>query len=107
MSEKIEDRIKKLFDKASKRTEFHESSLKLQFTESLWALMQEDHATKKQMADRLGVSLPYMIRIMGWGENMTFRSMAKIAAKFNCRWELSLHRRKKEIWPNRKLNKLP
>jgi transcriptional regulator with XRE-family HTH domain len=62
----------------------------LKFTMRLHELMQEQGISKTELAKRLGVSQPYVTRVLKGGDNLTVGTMVKLARAVGASLQISL-----------------
>lgn len=62
----------------------------LKFTIQLHDLMEERGISKTELARRLGVSQPYVTRVLKGGDNLTVGTMVKIARAVGASLQISL-----------------
>ncbi|HHJ63501.1 MAG TPA: XRE family transcriptional regulator [Aquifex aeolicus] len=71
----VKDRIRKL----RRQPGYIYEGLKYDLSEQLYDLMKEKGLTKKELAERMGVSPAYVSKIFG-AENISLRTIAKVLA---------------------------
>ncbi len=52
---------------------------KIDITEQIWKIMEEEGISKSELAKRMGVSRGYITRILGGNTNFTLESLIKIS----------------------------
>ncbi len=70
---------KSLKEKIRKSESYWVEKSKLDFTGSLFAQMKSKNLTKSALARKLGLSAPYISRVMAGDENLTIESMVKLS----------------------------
>lgn len=58
--------------------------LALDFEASVFFELEKRHMTRKDLAERMGVSAPAVTKMLSKGSNLTLKSIAKIAAALGC-----------------------
>ena len=72
-------RFQKMVAEAEATPEFWAEGAILEFTEALWARMEEEGVSRAELARRLGTSKAYVTKVLGGNANFTLYSMAKLA----------------------------
>jgi transcriptional regulator with XRE-family HTH domain len=73
-----------------RKLEFAEERLIVDVAEKIWDAMQAAGVSKKDIADRLGRSKPFITQLLSGSRNMTLRSLADIAYSLGYRVQCSL-----------------
>ena len=71
----------------------------LKFTMRLHELMQEQGISKTELARRLGVSQPYVTRVLKGSDNLTVGTMVKLARAVGASLQISLQESEAESQP--------
>jgi transcriptional regulator with XRE-family HTH domain len=71
----------------------------LKFTIRLHQRMQEQGISKTELARRLGVSQPYITRVLKGSDNLTVGTMVKLARAVGASLQISLQESKAESQP--------
>jgi transcriptional regulator with XRE-family HTH domain len=71
----------------------------LKFTIRLHELMQEQGISKTELARRLGVSQPYVTRVLKGSDNLTVGTMVKLARAVGASLQISLQESEVEAQP--------
>ena len=79
-----------LFAEARGMPEYWEEGAILDFTEALYAAMEEQGVTRAELARRLGTSQAYITRVLGGHANFTLKTMAKLALALGMQLEVGL-----------------
>ena len=79
-----------LFRDARQRDEYWVEDAAVSFTVQLYELMKKRGISQVKLAERLGVSPPYVARILKGRENLTIASMVKLARAVGVKLEVSL-----------------
>ncbi len=72
-------RYRKMFEEARQSVEYWAEGSILEFTEALWARMEEEKVSRAELARRLGTSKAYVTKVLGGNANFTLYSLAKLA----------------------------
>jgi transcriptional regulator with XRE-family HTH domain len=72
-------RFEKMVAEAAARPEFWAEGAILEFTEALWARMEQEGVSRAELARRLGTSKAYVTKVLGGNANFTLHSLAKLA----------------------------
>jgi len=72
-------RFEKMVAEAAARPDFWAEGAILEFTEALWARMEEEKVSRAELARRLGTSKAYITKVLGGNANFTLHSLAKLA----------------------------
>ncbi|MEP7008738.1 MAG: helix-turn-helix transcriptional regulator [Acidobacteriota bacterium] len=73
------DRYRKMFEEAEQSVEYWAEGAIVEFTEALWARMEEEKVSRAELARRLGTSKAYVTKVLGGNANFTLYSLAKLA----------------------------
>ncbi len=73
------DRYRKMFEEARQSVDYWAEGAIVEFTESLWARMEEEKVSRAELARRLGTSKAYVTKVLGGNANFTLYSLAKLA----------------------------
>lgn len=79
-----------LIQDARSRDDYWIEDTILQFTMKLHGLMQEQGISKTDLARRLGVSQPYVTRVLKGSDNLTVGTMVKLARAVGASLQISL-----------------
>ena len=79
-----------LFRDARQRDEYWIEDAAVTFTVQFYELMKKRGLSQANLAARLGVSQPYVARILKGQENLTIASMVKLARAVGAKLEMSL-----------------
>jgi transcriptional regulator with XRE-family HTH domain len=71
----------------------------LKFTMRLHEVMQEQGISKTELARRLGVSQPYVTRVLKGSDNLTVGTMVKLARAVGASLQISLQESEAESQP--------
>ncbi len=72
-------RFQEMVAEAQATPEFWAEGAILEFTEALWARMEEEKVSRAELARRLGTSKAYVTKVLGGNANFTLHSLAKLA----------------------------
>ncbi len=72
-------RFQKMVAEAEATPAFWAEGAILEFTEALWARMEEEKVSRAELARRLGTSKAYVTKVLGGNANFTLHSLAKLA----------------------------
>ncbi|WP_144822390.1 helix-turn-helix domain-containing protein [Marinobacter piscensis] len=81
---------KSLKEKIRKSEGYWVEKSKLDFTGALFAQMKSKGMTKSALARKLGLSAPYISRVMAGDENLTIESMVKLASSVGGRLHIHI-----------------
>lgn len=73
------DRYRKMIEEARQSVDYWAEGSIVEFTEALWARMEEEGVSRAELARRLGTSKAYVTKVLGGNANFTLYSMAKLA----------------------------
>lgn len=73
------DRYRKMLEEARQSVDYWAEGAIVEFTESLWARMEEEKVSRAELARRLGTSKAYVTKVLGGNANFTLYSLAKLA----------------------------
>ncbi len=73
------DRYWKMFEEAEQSVDYWAEGSIVEFTEALWARMEEEKVSRAELARRLGTSKAYVTKVLGGNANFTLYSLAKLA----------------------------
>jgi transcriptional regulator with XRE-family HTH domain len=62
----------------------------VEFTEALWARMEEEKVSRAELARRLGTSKAYVTKVLGGNANFTLYSLAKLALAVGAKVRVSI-----------------
>jgi len=79
-----------LIQDARSRDDYWIEDAILQFTMQLHEQMQKQSISKTELASRLGVSQPYVTRILKGRDNLTIATMVKLARAVGLKMQISL-----------------
>ncbi|HXU33217.1 MAG TPA: helix-turn-helix transcriptional regulator [Thermoanaerobaculia bacterium] len=71
--------FQKMVAEAEATPDFWAEGAILEFTEALWARMEEEKVSRAELARRLGTSKAYVTKVLGGNANFTLHSLAKLA----------------------------
>ena len=77
-------RIGKIRDEARDSVEYKVESAKLAYSEQICERLEKLGLTRADLADRMGVSAPYITKLLRGTANLTLDSMVKIADALEC-----------------------
>lgn len=80
---------------AEKTFDFRLESILIEVAENLALFMKEQNLTRSQLADRLGVSPPYITKILNGNPNLTIKTMLKLADALNQDLEINFKTKQK------------
>lgn len=84
------NKLKQMFERASKTLDYALHGVILSFTEKMTGIMESKGITKSDLAARIGCSAPYVTKIFRGNPNLTVESMVKIAAAVGYEIEIEL-----------------
>ncbi|MEO6789123.1 MAG: helix-turn-helix transcriptional regulator [Chthoniobacteraceae bacterium] len=90
MNPSTSETFKSFFDKSRKSLGYWEERAILDFTEGLLERLEQQGVSKTTLAERLGVSLPYVMKLIGGSNNFTMRTMVKVARALGARLHFEL-----------------
>ncbi len=73
------ERFQEMVAEAQATPEFWAEGAILEFTEALWARMEQEGISRAELARRLGTSKAYVTKVLGGNANFTLHSLAKLA----------------------------
>lgn len=73
------DRYRRMFEEAEQSVTYWAEASIVEFTEALWARMEEEGVSRAELARRLGTSKAYVTKVLGGNANFTLYSLAKLA----------------------------
>lgn len=85
MSQSTKFSISNLFKKSHRDLLYWEERAILDFTESIAERLGKLQISNSLFAEKMGVSLPYVTKLMGGGNNFTLRTMVKVACALGAR----------------------
>ena len=75
---------------ARKRPAYHEEEMLLSIATRILGALEEQKITRVELARKLGVSPPYITKILRGYENMSIATLAKVAFALDLKWECIL-----------------
>jgi len=88
---KAEKWLRGLLDKYKDDLEFRAEGVIYDFTEKIVARMEELKINRSDLADRLGVSKPFITKLLNGNPNLTIKTMMSIADVLGCELSLDLY----------------
>ncbi len=85
MNPNIPESFKSFFDKSRKSLVYWEERAILDFTEGVLERLENQDVSKTTLAKRLGVSVPFVTKLIGGSNNFTMRTMVKVAHALGAR----------------------
>ena len=82
-------RVRGILDRSRKTLDYKIESARVDFIEEALAIMAAQGISKADLARKLGVSKPYVTKLLGGGANLTLESMVRLAEALDC--SLSTH----------------
>lgn len=82
-------RVRGILDRSRKTLDYKIESARVDFIEEALATMAAQGISKADLARKLGVSKPYVTKLLGGGANLTLESMVRLAEALDC--SLSTH----------------
>jgi len=82
-------RVRGLLAKSRETLDYKIESARVDFIEEALGIMAQQGISKADLARHLGVSKPYVSKLLGGGENLTLESMVRLAETLGC--SLSTH----------------
>jgi transcriptional regulator with XRE-family HTH domain len=73
------ERLRRFIDANRDTPEWELESLLLDVNEGLWAAMQARGVSRSDLADRLGTSRAYVTKLLDGQENMTLKTLVRVA----------------------------
>ncbi len=70
---------RRMVEEAEKSVDYWAEGAIVEFTEGLWARMEEEKVSRAELARRLGTSKAYVTKVLGGNANFTLHSLAKLA----------------------------
>jgi len=96
-----EKSFEQLFKAAEQRPEYWEEGALLDFTEALYAAMEDQGVTRTELARRLGTSQAYITRVLSGNANFTLRTMSKLAFALGMQLDVALSPQRRAAAPVR------
>jgi transcriptional regulator with XRE-family HTH domain len=81
--------FERLFDLAAEQDEFWTATAIMTFTEELSSWMEQNGVSRSELAAQIGVSAPYVTKILKGNVNFTIGTMVKLARAVGA--DLDLH----------------
>jgi len=81
--------FERLFDRAAEQDEFWMATAIMEFTEELSRWMEQNGVSRSELAAKIGVSAPYVTKILKGNVNFTIGTMVKLARAVGA--DLDLH----------------
>jgi transcriptional regulator with XRE-family HTH domain len=82
-------RVRGILAQSRETLDYKIESARVDFTEEALGIMAEQGISKADLARKLGVSKPYVTKLLGGGANLTLESMVRLAEALGC--SLSTH----------------
>jgi transcriptional regulator with XRE-family HTH domain len=82
-------RVRDILTRSRDTLDYNIESARVDFTEEALEAMARHGIGKADLARKLGVSKPYVTKLLGGGANLTLESMVRLAEALDCR--LSTH----------------
>jgi len=82
-------RVRGILDRSRKTLDYKIESARVDFIEEALGIMAAQGISKAELARKLGVSKPYVTKLLGGGANLTLESMVRLAEALDC--SLSTH----------------
>ena len=79
-----------LFREARKRDEYWVEDATVSFTSQLYSIMRRKGISATALAEKLGVTQPYITRVLKGRDNLTIATMVKLARAVGVRFQISL-----------------
>jgi transcriptional regulator with XRE-family HTH domain len=77
-----------IYESMKDTLEYQVAELSLAFTESILLRMEElDGLSRKELAERMGATKPYVTKLLKGESNFTFETLVKLAQALECRIE--------------------
>lgn len=83
-------RFQRMVAEAEATPEFWAEGAILEFTEALWARIEEEKVSRAELARRLGTSKAYVTKVLGGNANFTLYSLAKLALAVGAKVRVSI-----------------
>ena len=96
MNASIEERLQAILDRAVQHDEYWEEKAVLRFTESVVEQLQRQRLTQSDLAKRIGCSNAHVSKILSGTENLTLKTMDKIARALDCSFDPTLEPKGKQ-----------
>jgi transcriptional regulator with XRE-family HTH domain len=77
-------RVRGILAKSRETLDYKIESARVDFTEEALGIMAGQGISKADLARRLGVSNPYVTKLLGGGANLTLESMVRLAEALGC-----------------------
>jgi transcriptional regulator with XRE-family HTH domain len=84
------DRYRKMFEEAEQSVDYWAEAAIVEFTEALWARMEDEKVSRAELARRLGTSKAYVTKVLGGNANFTLYSLAKLALAVGAKVRVSI-----------------
>ncbi|HEV7668614.1 MAG TPA: helix-turn-helix transcriptional regulator [Thermoanaerobaculia bacterium] len=84
------DRWQRMVEEAEQSVDYWAEGAIVEFTEGLWARMEEEKVSRAELARRLGTSKAYVTKVLGGNANFTLHSLAKLALAVGARVRVSV-----------------
>lgn len=88
--ERTLDRYRKMVEEARQSVDYWAEGSIVEFTEALWARMEEEKVSRAELARRLGTSKAYITKVLGGNANFTLHSLSKLALAVGAHVRISL-----------------
>lgn len=79
-----------LFREARKRDEYWVEDATVSFTSQLYSIMRRKGISATALAEKLGITQPYITRVLKGRDNLTIATMVKLARAVGVRLQISL-----------------
>jgi transcriptional regulator with XRE-family HTH domain len=89
-TKKADESFDHLFELAAGQDEFWTATAIMEFTEALARWMEQNRISRSELAARIGVSAPYVTKILKGNVNFTIGTMVKLAGAVGASLQLSL-----------------
>lgn len=85
-----EQSFEHLFELAAEQEEFWTATAIMEFTEELSRWMEQNRVSRSELAARIGVSAPYITKILKGNVNFTIDTMVRLARAVGANLQLHL-----------------
>jgi predicted XRE-type DNA-binding protein len=82
--------FERLFERAAKEDDFWTATAIMELTEELAGWMERNQVSRSELAARIGVSAPYVTKILKGNVNFTIGTMVKLARAVGANLQLHL-----------------
>ena len=86
-------------ERAKQQAAYWEEDLRLAIADRVVRELEEQKISRSELARRMGVSAPYITKMLGGHANLTLKSLAKMAFVLDLKWECLLLSKEASLGP--------